>query len=243
MTRALTLARRDAQRRGRRLRLFIFVLIFGGIFGLYYVIHSLSWFSIMEIKVIGCEVLSYEDIRNLAQIEMGGSFFALDTNEIVDRLESHDRIASASVKRKLPQTMEIVVVERKPVAILVKDQLLGIDAEGVIFPLRENDEYNLPLIRESKDETLNDSRITILNCLAQSDTFVHLISEVNIVDENEVVVYIMPNGIKTRIRIDEFYEKMYYLNEVIQDTEYRNLAVAEIDLRYDDAAVIKLKSK
>jgi len=247
MIRALTLERRQRQRKHRRQALFLLFVLVGGVGMGYYALFLSSWFSIRRVEIVGTHALTPADIEPFVPAMEGISLFTVDP-VWAQQVERHPRLRSAAFKKKLPHTLQIKVVERSPIAIVVLDSLYGIDKDRVIFPLVHSSDFDHPLITGLRDVPYQvgmplelPQLEPVVEFLAISETYAAVISEIQLESETDVTVYTLSQGIKARIEADQFPQKMYYLTEMIDDINQRGLPVAEIDLRYDDAAVVKLQ--
>jgi cell division protein FtsQ len=90
-------------------------------------------FAVREVQVGPSAHVTAEEIRALAAVNPGDRLLAVDPDTIAARLTSHPWIASARVRRELPSTLTIEVVERRAVATTLMGALYLLDAEGHPF--------------------------------------------------------------------------------------------------------------
>ncbi|MSU34928.1 MAG: FtsQ-type POTRA domain-containing protein [Pedosphaera sp.] len=124
-------------------------------------------------------VLSREEIEQTADVRFGQNVLALDLPLLQERLTRHPRIQSATVERILPDTLQIDVRERIPVARVVVLAISGLrvsylidDQAVVMLPIEKgrgnaeaiDAEGALPLITGADVANLVLGRVT-----AQSD--------------------------------------------------------------------------
>lgn len=123
----------------RRIRGWFYVIIFltlvgGGVMWLY---HSPSSLPIQQVKIDG--ELHYADsnlLQDIAQQHMRGNILQVDLNEAQAAFATVPWIADAQVRRRLPDTIEIQLTERKPIAYWGDDKL--VDSEGRVFVVESN---------------------------------------------------------------------------------------------------------
>lgn len=124
----------------------LILIILGGIF---YSIYFYSFFQVKEIKIVGNQKVASKDIDDLAQSQIWGkilftqtkSIFLVDFNKVKSGLlEKFPQINKVVLKRNFPDKVQILVEERKAVAIFIsnEDNLL-IDREGIVFEKVYND--------------------------------------------------------------------------------------------------------
>jgi cell division protein FtsQ len=80
----------------------------------------ISWdkFTIREIRVNGLDDVNYLDVIRISGIEYKKNIFAVDINDTKEKIAQNPLLEVQSVKRILPSTIEINLIERKPIAII-----------------------------------------------------------------------------------------------------------------------------
>ena len=129
----------------RRIRGWFYVIIFlslivGGTMWLY---HSPSSLPIQQVKIDG--ELHYTDghlLQEIAQKHMRGNILQVDLNAAQVAFATVPWIADAQVRRRLPDTIEIQLTERKPIAYWGNDKL--VDSEGRVFVI-DGSQLDLPI--------------------------------------------------------------------------------------------------
>lgn len=89
-------------------------------------------FRIDTVRVSGNAALSAADIQNAAGLRPGDSMLAFDLEAARARVAALPRVRAASLRRRLPGTVVIEVVERVPCAVVRADRPYFVDAEGAI---------------------------------------------------------------------------------------------------------------
>ena len=104
-------------------------------------------FRVQQVVVRGLRAVPERDILELAGISGGTPLHNVSTAAAVRRIQSHPWIRFAHVRRRLPDTVEIRVAEREPVAALRGGELLMITADSmVVAPLGTGRMWDLPLL-------------------------------------------------------------------------------------------------
>jgi cell division protein FtsQ len=75
-------------------------------------------FSAREVTVVGAEQVTSDQVRAAAAVPRDSALARLPLAEIAHRVELLDSVASAKVVRDWPDTVRIVLTERRPVAVL-----------------------------------------------------------------------------------------------------------------------------
>lgn len=97
--------------------------------------------------VLGNKVIPADQILKLAAIPARTSLLSVPVGSIKTRLQQHAWIRYAYVRRRLPDTIEIRVVEREPVATLRGEGVSMITADSmVVSPLTPGWVWDLPIL-------------------------------------------------------------------------------------------------
>jgi len=111
----------------------------------------LPYFAIGEIRVEGnLQVASDEIVRSL-RLAPGTSLLQADLEALSRRVRANPWIKDAWVRRQLPLSLIIQVVERVPEAVFVSDRRYLLSADGVILAeLSDEDLPTLPVLRDAR---------------------------------------------------------------------------------------------
>src|SRR5690554_5904576 len=124
---------------------FIYALLITVAF--YFFIHS-PVFNIKHINVTGNNMLATEKILSLSQVNIGQNIMKIEKEEIIKMIAVHPFVKEVQIKRHLPYTLEIQVLERQPVGLLVsQDGFIQVSDEGYFLALvHDIGDYALPVI-------------------------------------------------------------------------------------------------
>ncbi|MEW6456951.1 MAG: FtsQ-type POTRA domain-containing protein [Acidobacteriota bacterium] len=82
----------------------------------------------------------------------------LQLNDLKKRIEKMNWVKEAKIRRILPSTLEVSIVEKEPFCILKKEGYLLLNNEGAVLEQMENPEiFNLPIISGIKEDNFLDS--------------------------------------------------------------------------------------
>lgn len=119
---------------------------FGVRAGYHWITHT-PRFAVASIEVRGSHALSVDEIRARLPFGPGDNIFLLDTDAGERALRAEPWIARASIRRALPRTLVVEIVERTPAALVSADGLYLADAAGRPFKRAEAGEAtDLPVI-------------------------------------------------------------------------------------------------
>ena len=81
------------------------------------VVAAITPFKLADVTVEGRDYVSREDILTALNVQAGDSLLGIDLQAERRRLEAIDWVASATVERRLPDTLYVTLKERRAVAI------------------------------------------------------------------------------------------------------------------------------
>lgn len=237
-------------RSGRRLfKGIIFLAICGAIIAFFVYV---PFFTLKEIKLNGAENLTVEDILKIGDIYIGEPIFELETDKVKNRLAQDLRIESVKVRRIVPNTLEVTIKERKPLATIVCDYgYLDLDKNGKIIDSYKNlREMSIPMITGSRvqdkyiGDDIEDKLVEkILDFLQKLDAeSLEKLSEVAIISADYIVAYTATEK-SVQIRIGKLEErtdeKAHLVQDFLHDLESNPHDVEYADFSYT-APFIKL---
>ena len=132
----------------------IFLILILLIIAIIFVLSS-SLFNIKSINVLNNNILSNEDIISLSNINIGQNIFKINKNASIDHLKENAYIEEVNISRKLPNTLEINVKERKRKYMLqFADSYVYINNQGYMLEI-STEKLDLPIITGFKTDLSN----------------------------------------------------------------------------------------
>jgi cell division protein FtsQ len=238
-----------------------FLGVTGGVLIALFVL-SVQWKDsrkVAGIDVAGAAIFTAKDVRARAKVSPGSLIDTVSLTAVRSRLVSHPYIRDARVSRIYPGGLRIELDERVPVATFtVKGAIRYVDAEGVVLPYLESAvTHDLPTITgvpemasvafgDAVEDTLYFEAIAILNDALEADSSVyHLISEVDMKNGDDAVIYESERGVPIRIGRGDMKRKMTMLrafwDRFVRRDGPGNLEY--LDLRFGDRIVAKWTNK
>lgn len=208
------------------------VLAAAGILLLGWVLAESGLFRIRDmgaVEVRGNRRLSRGEVLAASGIRPGMGILSLDRDAAAARICSHPWVAAAAVERCFPSRVRIVVKERQPVALVVRDgRLHYVDGEGDVFaPAKAGDDLDFPvvtglskadLVTGAGREALRRAVGLVTSVKRNSDVFSRqILSEVHVARDGELVIFLADNIFPVRIgrsadRLRRFAMAIKYLS-------------------------------
>jgi cell division protein FtsQ len=228
------------------------VLIAGGI--VYAVIEASSKllggpeFEIESFRVERVERASVNGIQARLQSRYAGrNIFSVNLYEIERTAALDPWVRSATIKRVLPGTIRVRVVERRPIAVaLIEGVAHLVDREGYVIGLTGSGSDNLPVIngldgleREDLIGALRRGVRMIERLGARAPRFAERLAELNVSEPAQVAVRTVGAGPRLLLdpeRIERNVDRWLDLRRAIGS---RTGALDYVDLRWSQRIVVK----
>ena len=215
-----------------------------------------STFKVSKIEIEGNELLSQEDILQLAGLKEGMSTWAIDLKTIEKTIDQNVFFEEVSVNRKLPDGLKIKIIEKRPVALLkIKDSFLCIDPEGLVLPSTPGKLYNLPVLSGNfKGEIgvghlaggslVKEGLFFLLSVLHDRPRMYNSISEVVVGQSGGLVLYTSQFGVQVNIGNEKIDQKIRCLEAILNElTSNKELSKTQyIDLNFDGQVVVGMRT-
>ena len=212
-----------------------------------YILLQSPLFEIKKIIVNGNRQLNSEEITKFTAITPGINIFKLNVGEAEARLKMVPLLKSSEVKRKLPHTIVINVVERKAVALLaVKNSFIKVDADGVYLQKGQMASA-LPVITGLDSEVSGPGKHVKARYLPEAleslgkmpRTLVQKLSELNMNEAGQLTLY-TEDGIQGRMGWSKEVEyKSLIFQQVIDNLKAVGGEIQYIDLSNPKVPVVK----
>ena len=122
-------------------------------------------FEVSEVSVEGARYMTEAEVVEVAAIPPGASVWD-DLAAVESRLESHPLVEDAVVHRRLPDRLDMEILEREPVGLLPAPVLTPVDREGRVLPIDPlGRRIDLPLLQlkaGADGEDLEPEQVAVL---------------------------------------------------------------------------------
>ena len=187
-------------------------------------------FNIETITVQGNEKIDSDTIISISGLEVGNNIFKCRSGEIEKNIKEEPYIESAKMKRRIPGTIEITVIERKiAYQINIIDGFIYIDDEGYILE-KSSEMQKIPILegfKTTQENLLNGKRLCsddlnylntvlkIVNASKNLDIY-ESITKI-IIENNEFVLYFQNENKYAYLgNGTEITNKMTYVKAIMQ---------------------------
>ena len=125
---------------------FLLLLFLSG--SVYFSLPYLKFFKLKFVEVQGVQRgFQTETVLEKSRLQKGVPLFSIHLKEVASRLKEEIWVDRVRMKRKLPYTLAIQIIEHEPKLILSADKLYYISSAGEIFKqLEKEDSKNFPVL-------------------------------------------------------------------------------------------------
>lgn len=212
----------------------------------------------LEVRIIefaGLNRVGRQDIQATLDLWPGDNILSVSLEELGRKALSHPWIRYADVQRKLPNTINVRVAERSPIAIIQLDKLYYADDQGSIFARATAQEgLDFPVITGLEQKDVVDANPRVRRMLEQALGIIRFfghnknllpgyISEVHVDPVLGLTLVLEDNRASIMLGSEGELEKVGRLHMVLDALrrEGKRQAVSRIDLNYRDRVVVSLR--
>jgi cell division protein FtsQ len=200
------------------------------------VLRQLAFFRVRKVEVNGLRYTPAGEV--LARLNVDTTRSVWDPlDPLAARVMAHPQVESAFVSRKLPGTIVVNVVERRPVALVpIGAELRAVDERGVTLPLDpSHTPVDAPVVTAPRD-----ARVYHLlgQMQREAPALYARISSIRPAGSGELLVQVADVPVRTMTSVT--LARLSDIEPVERDLARRQLRAAELDLRYRDQVIARL---
>ncbi len=215
-------------------------------------LQDMAGLKLSRVIVQGNHYLTEEQVIRVAGLPLGVNMFKLKLDEAAQKVRGLDWVERVFMERRLPQTVLISVVERKPAVLLDSGALYGMDRNGrVLSPSDVLLQEDLPLISgvSVEPDALGTTRLAeavkpaldFFEFVRQRDpVMAQDISEMSIADPDSLKVTFI-DGITSIFNPEVTEKELRRMALVLSDLSQRRKKVGTMDFRYKDMVLVKTR--
>jgi cell division protein FtsQ len=203
-----------------------------------------------HLSVAGTEHLSVAEVSGLLEGLKGRNILFVDLEEWRAKVLESPWVGDATLRRELPRTIAVEVVERRPLAISrVGGELFLIDDHGLVI-----DEYgpryaqfDLPILdglspAAGPGAASNELRVGLasrfLHDVRSKPELARRVSQVDVSDPKDAVVIVDQDTARVRLGEEQFVERLQSYLEMASALRDRVPAIDYVDLRFGERWVV-----
>ena len=201
--------------------------------------------AVDDIVVRGNDQLSESAVLALVSGLLGENILAVDLGAHRQRLVASPWLRDGTLRRVLPSTVEVLVAERRPVAVArFADRLYLVDEHGTVIDRHgpRFAEFDLPIIdglaaHDTQAAVIDSGRMALaarlLEQLGPHPEVLAVISQVDVSDPYDAVVLLDDDPALLHLGADRFLERLRVYAELVPALRLRVADIDYVDLRFD----------
>ncbi|MCK4532563.1 FtsQ-type POTRA domain-containing protein [bacterium] len=209
------------------------------IFNVYHFLFFSSFFQLKQIKISDNEISSEIKIKEFLKLRKNENIFLVRKERIKENLKGIPSIETVIIRRKIPDTLCLKIIERTPIAYCrINGQLKAIDREGAVFNYK-NSEKKVPVILgliQDKEEEKKKTAIKFLQLLENNGrcSIGKEIVKIGPKDFSKIVFWLR-DGTKVffgRATSPNINLKLTYLEKVLADLKSKEKKIDYVNMQY-----------
>ncbi|MGB2599235.1 MAG: FtsQ-type POTRA domain-containing protein [Candidatus Omnitrophota bacterium] len=226
------------------------IVVTGGFFyGIWYFLHNDPFFTINSVSVNEEGDYSlWKGKDRLGRLYAGRNIFSVNPAEIEIMIRDEaPQLDTVTVRRIMPDRLEIDVVPRRPVAFIDAGEPVIIDAEAIVLS-REGSTGDLvqikgirfffssPSVGERIDNAMLSKALALLDALREKGISGKIpVKFIDISDRNDIQFSIL--DVRIKMGNSGFPGKIIKLKEILDDPDVDIKDIKYIDLRFEKAVI------
>lgn len=218
---------------------------------IYGVVARTTFLKLERIEINNLKRLTQDEILAQSGVKVGDGMLGLSLNTIGDQLGKNPWVAKVKIRRYMPNTLIIEIVEREPVAIANMGYLYYVDTNGDVFkPLTVGDRLDYPVITGVNEEDLTrdpaGAKVALKEALALMDLLrqgtalkLNDVSEIHYDKGFGFTLFALNRGIPVRLGTGDLPGKMQRLARIYPQLQEQMASLEYIDLDYNDKIIVK----
>jgi cell division protein FtsQ len=225
--------------RGAILAAAIALLLFALPFGL----RGLDYFHVQTVQLEGARFLTPTAVVAALGADTSASVFD-DPDRFAAKVESIPLVARARVRRRLPGTLVVTIVERIPVALVpTPEGFRGVDSAGTRLPIHpELSSFDAPVVLPAagaRDTAADRHLFNLLGALrSQNPALFDAIEEARRISSTEWQLRTARQRVRVQPQVT--VGRLADIFPVEQDLAKRRIRAAELDLRFRNLVIARL---
>ena len=195
--------------------------------------------TVQQIETSGTERLSGVAIRTAVGADIGTPIFGVDLAAARDRVQAMGWVERATVERRLPSTLRVLIVERAPVALWQRNQrLVMVDRAGAEITGDSVSQFaHLPII--VGDGALRHMP-TLLDAMAADPALSQRVQAASWIGGRRWTLQ-FDNGLEAKLPESEIGAAWARLVREIGDHRLLDEPIAVVDLRLPDRTILRAR--
>lgn len=217
------------------------------------VLMSTDALTVTRITVSGNATLSRGEVLSLLDGLRGRNMVLVGLDDWRERVLASPWVANASIRRVLPGTVDVLIVERQPIGIArIGDALYLIDGDGAIIDEfgPNHADFDLPLVdglaaggAQAGGTLIDEGRAALaarlMASLRDRPDLASRVSQIDVTDRRDAVVMLKGDTALVRVGDDRFVERLQSYLDLAPALHERVPQIDYVDLRFGERVYVR----
>jgi cell division protein FtsQ len=201
-------------------------------------ITARAGFAIGDVELAGREHVPADAVLQASGLHRGDAILFVDLAALRTRIEQIGWVASATVERRLPDTIHIAIVERRPFARWqIEGKTVLIDRQGVVLERDDPEQYR-DLLRVVGPGASKAAASLFQLLATEPQLGQRVVNAVRVRDRRWDLEF--DNGVTVRMPEDGVADAWVKLAQLEREQKILGRDIAGVDLRLADRVVVRL---
>lgn len=141
---------------------------------------------VTALTVTGNVRASTVSLRHLADVRAGDSLLTVDLDAVVDGVTRHPWVASANVRRVLPDKLHIEVQEHETAMLVLLRGLYRVSSDGTVFARARSSELDMPVLTGLDPDLADAGPVAARGVIRQALRTLTLLEETGALSQDRV---------------------------------------------------------
>lgn len=200
-------------------------------------LRPLAFFRVRKVEILGARYTPPAEVLERLHVDTNRSVWD-PLGPLAARVRRHPQVERVRVRRRLPGTLVVELVERTPVALVaLGDDLRTVDDSGRVLPLDPSrTPVDLPIVHASPRDT---AVFHLLGAMQRSDPRLYArLTSVRLTGRGEMLLLV--DDLPVRALTTVTLARLSDIALVERDLARRRVRPTELDLRYRDQVIARL---
>lgn len=214
----------------------------------YVLVRNSGYFGLADVKIVDMGRATGLGADDILRLYRGRNIFDIDIKSLSERIKNdYPIIERAMVKRLLPDTIEINIVPRIPIAVLSARQNFPVDRWGMVLsPGRSRGSLPVieglsfwakPRVGERLDSVQLEKAFMLLDAFKKiGSRWSHTATTIDVSNHRNLSFYLQ-NGIEVKIGDEKFLTRLKMLGETLSKPDLDKNNIKYIDLRFRNVII------
>ncbi len=205
-------------------------------------------FNVQSVRVNGNNFVTLDELNPYLQQVKGVNIFKLDIEALANSLRNNPWIKDVSVRRDLPSSIAVNIVERTPaVYINSKAGIYLTDEEGVLLGEKGGVSYGLPVVygislegTGTGEKTNSEALMSAIRIKKELSSIAWIelpLTGIEVDERSDITLHM--RGYRIKLGHDRYKDKLSRFNEIAKDLKGKGIPYKEVDLRFDNQVVVQ----